>query len=329
MKVKAVNFVIFGTDADFFTPFTDAFLQMPNVVYNQGRIHVSSSIIRLIYKLHMSTQLNRVVKLPFKSIWNGLYYRNEFLDMHNLCFLFFANRYWMCDVNYPAYLKRHYPGCKLVIMFNDVVDKYFERFPSFSIDYVRKNFDLVLTYNKLDEAKYGFQYYPTFWSRIPVNENTKFPESDILYVGAAKDRLGQLLSCYGFFIEHGLKCDFHITGVPQNKQKYADRISYNKPISYNEVLERVQRTKCVLEISQQGALGFTPRTMEAILYNKKLISNNPILIGTKFYNKNYVFYFSQIDDIDIEMIKKIDKVDFGYNGEYSPDKLLKFIEEVL
>lgn len=324
-----MNFVIFGTDADFFKPFTDAFLQMPNVIYYKERIHVSSSVIRFIYRLHMSTQLNRIVRLPFKSIWNGMYYRNKFSGIQDLCFLFFANRYWMCEVNYPTYLKRQYPDCKLVIMFNDVVDKYFDRFPTFNIDYVRDKFDLILTYNKLDEEKYGFQYYPTFWSKISVKENAKLPKSDILYVGNAKDRLDQLLSCYNFFIEHGLKCDFHITGVPQNKQKYADRISYNKPIPYSEVLERVLRAKCILEISQKDALGFTPRTMEAILYNKKLISNNPILIGTKFYNKDYVIYFNQINDIDIERIKKIDKIDFGYNGEYSPDKLLKFIEEKL
>lgn len=59
-------------------------------------------------------------------------------------------------------------------------------------------------------------------------------------------------------------------------------------MSYREILYRSIRSKCLLEINQQGAIGCTSRFIEADLNNKKLITDNLFIKHSKFYDKHYI-----------------------------------------
>jgi len=51
----------------------------------------------------------------------------------------------------------------------------------------------------------------------------------------------------------------------------------DKFMPYEENLEYIKRSKCLLEIMQEGGNGYILRTCEAVAYNKKIITNNKIL----------------------------------------------------
>ena len=88
------------------------------------------------------------------------------------------------------------------------------------------------------------------------------------------------------------------------------------------------KSNCILDIVQNGQKGNTIRYYEAICNNKKLLTNNRTVLSDKYYDKRYIQYFSDAKQIDVNWIKEPCEVDFGYQGEFSPEVLIrKFISD--
>ena len=139
-------------------------------------------------------------------------------------------------------------------------------------------FDKVITIDEGDAERYGLELHPFFYSAIP-KEDLAIPESDCFYVGNAKERLDDLLAVYELFLSMGLKCDFHIVGVSEERQKYQESIIYNKPMNYDDVVCHIKKSKMLLEIMQEGQTSGTLREHEAVIYGKKLITNNKYIVN--------------------------------------------------
>lgn len=328
-KAMKYNYVIFGTDGDFFTLQISEILDLDNVRWIPYRTTNIPRVLINIYRAHTTWKVNDHVYLPLKSIWNPLYFKDDFKERRPLCFIFYSSgqNYDLGRFGYLDYLRKKYPSCKLVLCFMDLVDAHYSRCHDFSIEYIKKNYDLVLVYNQIDADKYGFVHYTGYLSRLPVFPNMKHFQSDVVFIGRAKDRLDLLLDVYRKLTDNGLKCDFHITDVPKEKQEYGKDIVYNEIMPYTEMVQRSVNSRCILEVTQKGVLGFTSRCSEAIMYDKLLLTNNPIVFGIKFYNPKWMKYFETTDDIDIGFIDKYcDKVNYHYNGELSPLRMLDLIE---
>lgn len=322
------NFVVFWSNSDFYRVSISDILKDEDVkVYFTSYDNISS-LCRFFYKIHYSKKINKLVNLPFKKIWNKVYFKNNFDNNKPICFIFTIKYISLKTGNYFNYLRKHYKNCKLIIYLRDTVNSYNKTYQNFDVEYLKKTFDLVLTYNKSDANIYNITYYPYIASKIEIRENFDIPESDIFFVGAAKDRLKKIHEAYNFFTAKGLKCMFFINGVEKSKQIKQDGLIYNQKLEYKMVLKYIKRSKCILEITQTDAQGFTFRTTEALMYNKALITDTQVITETKFYNPNYVYFFKGIDEIDVNMLKKnMSKVDFNYKNEYSPQVFLKIIDE--
>ena len=60
---------------------------------------------------------------------------------------------------------------------------------------------------------------------------------------------------------------------------------------YNEVVENIKHTRAILDLTKQTQYGLTLRPMEAIFFQKKLITNNENIVKYDFYNpKNILIY---------------------------------------
>ena len=155
------------------------------------------------------------------------------------------------------------------------------------------------------------------------------PHSDVVFVGAAKDRLPLIRQLYHRFTNAGLKCDFYVTEVPES-ERLDDGIVYgDKNLTFPEYIAREVASDCLLEILQKGSTGRTYRMMEAIIYNKKLITNCPEIKDTPYYNKDYVLYFEDEGQITADCVNKdIGIVDYNYQNDFSPIKYLKFLDEI-
>lgn len=86
-------------------------------------------------------------------------------------------------------------------------------------------------------------------------------------------------------------------------------------MSYSLLLDYVAKSKAILDIVQEGQEGLTLRSMEALFFEKKLITNNQSIIKEKFYRKENIFIIGH---------DKIDEIEEFMNAAY-----IKNTEEVL
>lgn len=324
------NYVIFGTDGDFFQQQISEIIGLENVRWIPFLMCNMNTIPRFVYRAHTSWLINEHIRLPLKKVWNGFYFKDDFEIERPICFVFYASpeNYDLGDFGYLDYLKSEYPDCKLVIYFMDLIKHAFTRCQNFSIEKIKSRYDLVITYNQNDAEEYGFQYFVGHLSKLNITPSADAPRSDVVFVGLAKDRLPILLEIYEKLTAEGLRCDFHITGVPTKEQQYADKITYNKPMPYAEMVQRSVDSKCILEVVQKGAMGLSSRFSEAFMYDKLLISNNPIICYSEFYHPEWMTTFKTPDEICVDWIRANWRdVRNNYQGELSPKKLLNAIEK--
>lgn len=320
-----MNYIIYGSTYGFYDIAYKDIMALPNVSYNRN-IEPSNRLLRFIFRLHFSPRINKIIKLPFKSIWFNILKPDVKNRGEGYCFLFFS-RWLEMDIykTYLEFLQEQYPLAHYVCYFQDIVATH-----NIDIDYVKGKFNLILSYDIGDAKVYNFVYYPTPISHVPIEMNSEY-KSDVYFLGKAKDRLDTIIKLYDQLEAKGLDCKFFIVKELKSNMPQRKGLQYIKPISYMENLRYVRNTKCLLEIMQGGAIGITPRTWEAIMYDKHLITNNQFLLETDYYIKDCVTIISNSGLGDKFQANDIEQ---GYNSDrlkdsLSPVNLLNFIEDQL
>ena len=151
---------------------------------------------------------------------------------------------------------------------------------------------------------------------------------DLFFVGVSKGRAESLGRIYEQLSAKNVRCEFYISGVKKN-EKRVEGIHYNKWLTYSEVLEKVKSSNCILEVMEQDQEGFTLRTMEAVCYNKRLLTNNSGVISSPFYKSGFIKTFADTADIDTAFVTDRSEVDYHYDNEFSPVHLLEHINDIV
>ena len=151
--------------------------------------------------------------------------------------------------------------------------------------------------------------------------------SDVCLVAAAKDRLETIHRIFEHLHSKSIRTDFYIVGAKENERLNFEGIEYSDYLMDRlECLKREISSKCILEVLKGDAFSNTLRFWEAIIYNKRFITNWKGVINSPYYDPRFVLLFTTPDDITPEFINSTEKVDYGYNGELSPYKLLDLID---
>lgn len=258
-----------------------------------------NGIIKKLQILHNARPLNKRRELPFKTVWfrralKGMNLKRE----ESVYFLLYESFHLAYSRNFLVYLKERFPNCKVCFMYLNPVTELI----SGKLEKVEDCLDGVITFNEKDAKQYNLMFAPLQPYKLPIYENKDIPKSDVFFVGADKGRLEKLLAIYEKLTDAGLKCDFHIVGVAEEAKRYSDSIVYNKAITYQEVLERVNASKCVLEVLQNDEDYLSIRTFEALQYHKKLLTESKSVLKQEFYNPKIVQVFDDPKTIDTEFI---------------------------
>ena len=328
MNELSYNYVYFDDNKNSFYRITlgDLYKHEGVFVENPLMSH-KNAFVRFLYKAHNSGRINRVIKLPFKSIWNRFLFKNIFQNNKPICFVFASSLYRLRWVGYFDYLKKHYRNCKLVYCCRDLYSNYFEWYKGFNDDYVKKTFDLILEYDIQEVKKYGLTFYTDFESYTWQGSVEKEDKFDVVFIGAAKDRIDLILSVYELLIKKGLTCYFYITGADCSLKEKYPFIHFEKEwMPYAEVIKKTMQARCILEVVQGESSGWTARAMKAFMYNKKLITNSKAVTYTRFFDNKNVQFFSKAEDINVDYIKGRNIPDFKYNNEFSPISVIEYID---
>lgn len=279
--------------------------------------------LRYLYNVHVHQHTNKYFKLPFKSLWYPLIFQDRFDDNKPVCFVILER--WPID--YLQYLKKKYPESRFIALYRDLRKITEEIYPDHPDNPI---FDFQMTIDEKEASKFGYIHFDEFESKIDVPISNEYPESDVFFAGKAKDRLPRLLRAYDIMTKAGLKVTYYLTGVPQENRVPLDNVTYaDRPMSYSEMLYHTVNTRCVLEINQAQAVGYTSRFLEAVMFNKRLVTDNIAVRKSKFYSKDNIQVISEIDDISVDFINGSNEVNYNYNNEFSPLYLLERIDKEL
>ena len=319
------NYVFFNVSTDYIKS-CYGLLDNTEGIEVYSRAFNTSWIIEKLFFLHWSNRINSRIYLPFKSIWFKKMCNKGFKNSRPYCYVFLEGKYILEDSSLIKYIRKNNPNNKCIIYCTDLISK-----SKWNIKYVKKYCDYIVTYDKDEADKYKINCFskPCYSAILPVTEPDLF-ETDVYFLGYAKDRLDMIHSTYKLLSSKGLRCKFIICGVSKEKQIKGNGLIYSFPISYRENLENVQKSKCILEIMQGGSNAATLRTEEAQVYKRKLLTNHVDLVNQEYYDENNMTVFSNPEDIDINFIKSpIDYKSFNNGYDYSPMKLIDYFEKLL
>lgn len=181
----------------------------------------------------------------------------------------------------------------------------------------------VYTFDLFDAEKYGFYHFYYIYSKL--TEETRSMTTDVMFCGSDKGRLKELLHLSEKFEKDNISSKMYIIGVDDEIQE-SEKIIINKPMPYEKMIKKLQETKCILDYVIEDQAGLSYRPMEAICYNKKLLTNNESILSFPYYNSEFMQYFKNPDEINMNFLKKDITVDYRYHGEYSPQNFIQRIE---
>ena len=292
----------------------------------------NKKFIKKIHKIHHSKRINRIINLPFKSLWHRYFFNLKLDKKKDLCFI--VNELWT-ETAELSFLFKKYNNAKFVLHILDsgVMEEELIRFG----DQYKKKYNLIVDFDENQAQRFNFKYYPSVHSYFPLDSpifNLKqyAPQHyDVYFCGRAIDRLEKLLSFYEHLTSKDLMCDFYITDVWPDEQKYSDKIHYNENLSYIEHLNHIINSDCILYIQQQEANAYEWRIINALMYEKKIITNVDKIKQMTFYNSNDISVISEPEEISALFISRIHeptKYDIDPK-DFSPVELFNFIVDNL
>lgn len=292
-----------------------------NVDLLKGHIKFNSKLEEKIYLKHFTKKYN----LPFRKLWNRKFYKTKFNNNENLIFVLSYLDENLIKYNSIKYLKKQYKNSKFILFLSDLV---IHRRLNTNFDDVKKLFNFVISFDYNDCKQYNLYNHPLVYSAPKDLENID-EDIDVYFCGKAKDRLELIMNTFKYLKDKGIICKFILSGVPIEKRENIEGLEYlDKFMTYEDNLKFLKRSKCLLEVMQEGGNGYTLRTCEAVAYNKKMITNNEILKEADFYDENMISIFNKVEDIDLEFIKK-EKIEYKDRNYFSPIKLLEKVVDIL
>lgn len=312
----------------YFAGFSDYWRITNNDLYHKDDIFVcdgiSNHLLDKISRLHNSSKLNKYIEFPLKSIWFPLYTASKKFQTKKKQYAIFAEANNLSfSGKYLRYLRKKYPYLVLIFNFSNPCGED----NLLRLRKVEQYYDHIITFNKADSEQYGYELLPiNGYSHMDVPD-VAIPESDVFFIGKDKGRLPILLEIHDRLTELGLRGDFWVVNVNESDIVPREGIVYNQRMSYMEVLQRVNKTKCVLELLEGNNDYASLRTTEALTYYKKLITMSPCIQNSPHYSPSQMLYIQSASEITKEFFES--PIQNHYDiADFSPIKGLVEIEKL-
>lgn len=232
-----------------------------------------------------------------------------------------------------ALLKKKYPYAKMLLYLWDSLIRIGNS------ELLLKNFDKILTFDRVDAINYGLIFRPLFYRKCIGSLNAdKFSgfKYDISFVGYMHSDRYKIL--------HQLKNEFEKQHVRYKFVLYANRSSYFiyryvkkviskddsdffvfKPISYKKYSEISLSSKVILDLPHPLQNGLTMRSIEAIGFRRKILTTNSDIQNYSIIDKrNYAVFDSKNVKIDYNKFMG----DYVYKEEDNHFSLGSFVDDL-
>jgi hypothetical protein len=170
-------------------------------------------------------------------------------------------------------------------------------------------FEQVGTFDPFDAKAQNWIYRPLFASNISFAANeAQRNQWDLCFAGTVhSDRLQVIQK-----IKNKLSFDvkfYCFAYVPSKLMLYIQKCAYSvyrnfdkaqlttKSLPYDEVLEKFNHSKAIIDIEHPSQRGLTMRSIEVLLANKKLITTNRFILSSDLYHPDSVLVIDRENPI--------------------------------
>ncbi len=176
-------------------------------------------------------------------------------------------------------------------------------------------FDSVSTFDPVDAKTFGWVYRPLFGRNILVEKNiTETLQFDWCFIGTIHSdrhkvihrlrlRYGQKMSslvfCYfpsPLLLFMRLLVDWTLWLAPKGTLSIT-------PMPANEFCQNIARSRAVVDVEHPRQRGYTMRTIETLLLEKKLVTTNKHILTSNLYHPSRVFVINRAaPEIPVEFL---------------------------
>ncbi len=233
-------------------------------------------------------------------------------------------------VRFPAEIlesyRKKWSNIRYILYYIDPIDRSVCLYAKYLQD--QHLFDAIYTFDPEDAKKYGLIHWTTPYSRVMDPPSTT--DCDLYFIGIETERLAQICAVLHKGTENAVSVKMDVIQFEERPELAAFQNcvcthSVGDVMPYMDALRHTLNARCILELVRPNQSGFTLRAYEAVVYNRKLLTNNKNILNFKYYNPANMQYFEKVEDIDWEWVKQPITVDYGYQGDFSPVLLLKDI----
>lgn len=313
------------TKNDLFELLLNDLKENENIILD-GDLPLYSGIKKKLWKAHHSVKFNRRRIAPFRSIWNlscSLRKYEKLFEKDEYCIIFNNVSVEFFEPGYLNKIKKKY-GVKLVMYYLDTFKSYYSEKARINSKYI--HFDKTFTLHKQDAFEHDMLFFDTYYSKL-IEDNHE-SDKKVFFWGSDGGRREKIEKVFALLTQNAIDTDFGICFCDPEKEKKAG-ITYNQPLEYMDMLKRMNESDCILDIVGDYSGAISLRAYEAVVYGKKLITNNPLIRDMRFYNSENIQIFDDVDEIDLSFFRKNNVCEYNYNDEFSPLYFIKRLEEIL
>lgn len=154
----------------------------------------------------------------------------------------------------------------------------------------------VFTFDPADASRYDLALVNQVYRRVDEYRKPSVADFDVYFLGKNKGRWNALGELGTQLSQQGIRPHFLMVGEKgvDHPERPAVTIIHHE-VSYVENISTINRSRCLLELTQANQTGLTIRCMEAMFFGKKLITNNPLVKQLPFYHPDAFFVLGQDD----------------------------------
>lgn len=190
----------------------------------------------------------------------------------------------VADIPLLKWLKNHTDNARIIFWLWNIFDGDLSEY---------RKYAEIYCFDEDFAKKKQIGYAPQFYFSSDLKQVHAVGNS-VYYVGYDKNRYEVLHKIACYLDGQSIGYHFELMKNPANSYMESNWIFLQDDVlDYKLVLQGIAETSAILEINRNDQTGLTVRTLEAITYGKKLITNNKEIISYDFYNQNDFYVFDE------------------------------------
>lgn len=186
-----------------------------------------------------------------------------------------------------------------------------------------ESFDYVCSFDPDDCDRYNLI---PFVDPFPVHKVKKSSrlKSDLFFIGEEKGRGPLLKEIAESAVKNHIKYKFIVPDI-EKSGTVIPGVGKSDYLPYSKMQKIMVNSTCLLELVADGQSGCSYRYYEAVVYNKKLISNCRSIEKMPYYNPRFMKIIKNAEEIDYNWITNGEPVDYHYKGTFTVNNFAAMI----